>query len=418
MARHPADVGRAPVGVVVLEVEDPLGRHRRAEQVAAGRVQDPLGLAGRSRGVEDVEGMLAVERLGGTGRRGAVHQLVPPVVAAGRPVDRRAGPPVDDDVLERGADRRGAVGVLLERDELAAAIAAVGGDQDLGLAVLDPAGERLGAEAAEDHRVRRADPGTGQERDHQLRDQRHVHRDDVARSHAQPLEHVGELRDLALEVLVPQDAAVARLALPDERRLVLRTGPRSGGRRSYTTAFSLPPTNHLANGGCQSSTLSHGLSQWSDLGLLGPEALRDRPWRGSTGPRTGPGWRCGPCCANSSGGGKTRVSCRTLVIDPPPWSELMVARLPVAMPKGRVCQFSRSSMPRAFGIPKSGWIWILRRACRGSQSLGVEGQASRGLPEADSDRAVSSPARAPRRPPRTGSITRPENPGACPRLRA
>ncbi len=90
--------------------------------------------------------------------RGAVHQLVPPVVAAGRPGDGRAGPAVDDHVLERGAQRRGAVGVLLERDQLAAAIAAVGGHQHLGLAVLDPARERLGTEAAEDHRVRRADP--------------------------------------------------------------------------------------------------------------------------------------------------------------------------------------------------------------------------------------------------------------------
>ena len=46
---HPADVGRAPVGVVVLEVEDPLGGERRAEEVAAGRVQDALGLARSSR---------------------------------------------------------------------------------------------------------------------------------------------------------------------------------------------------------------------------------------------------------------------------------------------------------------------------------------------------------------------------------
>ena len=141
MAGHPADVGRAPEGVVVLEVEDPLGRERRPEQIAAGRVQDPLGFARRSRGVEDVEGMLAVERLGWAVRPSVGLELVPPMVAARRPGDRRAGPPADDHVFERGANGRGGIGVFLERDQLAAAITAVGGEQDLGLAVLDPSGQ-------------------------------------------------------------------------------------------------------------------------------------------------------------------------------------------------------------------------------------------------------------------------------------
>ena len=171
---------------------------------------------------------------GGTVRRGVGLQLVPPVVAARRPVDVRAGPPVDDHVLERGTQGRGGIGVLLERDQLAAAIAAVGGDQDLGLAVLNAARERLGAETAEDHRVRRADAGTGQKRDHQLGDQRHVDRDDVPFLHSQALEHVGELRDLAQQVLIAQDPAIAGLALPDDGRLVLGRARCSGGRRSYT----------------------------------------------------------------------------------------------------------------------------------------------------------------------------------------
>ena len=194
----------------------------------------PLGLPGRAGGVEDEERMLAVERLGGADARRVDLQLVPPVVAARRPVDLQAGPAIDDDVLERRADGRGAVGILLERDDLAAAIAAVGGDQHLRLAVLDPPGEGLGAEAAEDHRVRRADPGTGQHRDDQLGDHRHVDRDDVALLHPQALEDVGELADLAEQVLIAEHAALARLALPDDRGLVLVRARRSGGRGSCT----------------------------------------------------------------------------------------------------------------------------------------------------------------------------------------
>ena len=154
-----------------------------------------------------------------------------------RPGDQlmsRPGPAIDDDVLEGGAFGGGAVGVLLERDDLAAAIAAVGGDQHLGLAVLDPPGEGLGAEAAEDDRVRGADPGTGQRRDDQLGDHRHVDRHDVALLDAQALEHVGELADLAEQVLVAEHPALAGLALPDQGGLVLARARRSAGRGSCT----------------------------------------------------------------------------------------------------------------------------------------------------------------------------------------
>ena len=109
---------------------------------------------------------------------------------------------------DRLVDRR------LERRRLAAPPAAVGGDDELGLGVVDPPGERLGREAAEDHRVRRADPGAGEHRDRQLRDHRHVDRDPVARRHAELEERVGGLGDLPLEVGVGDGPGVAGLADP------------------------------------------------------------------------------------------------------------------------------------------------------------------------------------------------------------
>ena len=113
-----------------------------------------------------------------------------------------------------GVDRERLVGVLLEPDLLAAPVAAVGGDQDLGPAVVDPAGQRLGREATEDDRVRRPDPGAGEHRDRQLGDHRHVDRDPVAGLDAELLERVGRLADLALEVAEGQRPGVARLADP------------------------------------------------------------------------------------------------------------------------------------------------------------------------------------------------------------
>ena len=63
VAGDPADVGGAPVHVVVPQIEDPLRRRVRADEIAAGRVDDALRLAGRAGRVEDVEHVLGVHRL-------------------------------------------------------------------------------------------------------------------------------------------------------------------------------------------------------------------------------------------------------------------------------------------------------------------------------------------------------------------
>ena len=75
--------------------------------------------------------------------------------------------------------------VGLERDDLAATPAAVGGDDDVGLGVVDPIDDGLGGKAAEDDRVRSADPGAGEHGDDQLWNHRHVKRNTVALLHAE-----------------------------------------------------------------------------------------------------------------------------------------------------------------------------------------------------------------------------------------
>ena len=83
----------------------------------------PLGFAGRAGGVEDIERMLGVERLGRAIVAGLGHQLVPPVVAAFVPCDLAAGALVDDDMLHR----RTAVQRLVDRGfQLHFAAAAIG----------------------------------------------------------------------------------------------------------------------------------------------------------------------------------------------------------------------------------------------------------------------------------------------------
>ena len=142
VAGDPADVGGAPVHVVGLDVEDLLVAVRRADEVARGRVGDALRLRRRAGRVEQVEHVLAVERDGRAVGGLAVDEVVPPDVAAlddGRLRGGVAEPPDHQDVLDgrRLGDRL--VDGRLERHRLAAAVAAVGGDDELRLGVVDPA---------------------------------------------------------------------------------------------------------------------------------------------------------------------------------------------------------------------------------------------------------------------------------------
>ena len=123
---------------------------------------------------------------------------------------------IDGHLLER------LVGIPLERNDRAATIAAVGGDEHLALRIVDAIAQRLGREAAEHHRVNRADARAGEHRDRDFGNERHVDRDAVAALHAELLEDVRELLDFDVEVPVGERAPVARLAFPDQRGLVAR----------------------------------------------------------------------------------------------------------------------------------------------------------------------------------------------------
>src|SRR5580704_18226125 len=62
----PANVGGAPVDVFIVNVEDVFAGDVGADHVAAGGVNDALGLAGGTAGVEYIERVFGVHRFGGT----------------------------------------------------------------------------------------------------------------------------------------------------------------------------------------------------------------------------------------------------------------------------------------------------------------------------------------------------------------
>ena len=198
VAGDPTHVGGAPVHLARAIVEHALMGQRGVYQVAASGVQHALRLAGGTRGIKDEQRFLGTHLFWRAVAGGDFHQVFVPDVAVLVPGNVATGALAHDDLLHAVGFRVGQrqVDVGLERGTPATAHAFVGGNHDLGLAVDDTAGQRLGREAAEHHRMDRTDTGTGQHGDHGLGDHRHIDGDHVTPVHILATQGVGELADL------------------------------------------------------------------------------------------------------------------------------------------------------------------------------------------------------------------------------
>ena len=138
-----------------------------------------------------------------------------------RPGHGRAGAAHDQHLLVALALLERFVGVLLQGDGTAAANALVRRDDELGVGIDDAAGEAVGREAAEHHRVHRADARARQHGVGRLGDHRQVDGDAVALLDAVGLEHVGELAHALVELAVGDLLVVGGVvAFPDDGDLV------------------------------------------------------------------------------------------------------------------------------------------------------------------------------------------------------
>src|SRR5665647_3355793 len=96
MSGDPADIGGAPIDIVVVIIEDILMGHGGEDHVAAGGVQHALRFAGGARGVEDEHRVFRVHLLGRAVGRSLGHRVMVPNIAALYPVHGSAGVPDDD----------------------------------------------------------------------------------------------------------------------------------------------------------------------------------------------------------------------------------------------------------------------------------------------------------------------------------
>ena len=215
VADDPADVRRGPVHLSRRDVVDVLHRPLERYGVAAVVSHDPLRLACRPRGVEDVEGIRGLD--GYAGRRLCDSEgLLPFDVTTGtqlglvhRPLHEDAALGLRLDHRDRGVQER------LVGDDAPTLEPARSGDDDLRLGVFDAACELVRCEAAEDNRMDRPDPRTRQHRDDRFRDHRHVDDHPVSALDSMREQDTREPRDKVAQLTVRE-----RSRRPGDRRVV------------------------------------------------------------------------------------------------------------------------------------------------------------------------------------------------------
>ncbi|CAB3772985.1 hypothetical protein LMG29739_06354 [Paraburkholderia solisilvae] len=219
MAGDPADVRGAPEDIGRLPVEGPLHRLRGPQQVTAGAVLHALRLAGRARRVQDEQRMLGADPFRRALIAFALRDFVHPQVAIRIPRDLAAGAAIHDHALHRVAatHRERFIRDVLQRQRLAAAHLFVGGNQRDRADVDQALVQRLRREAAEHHRVRRADPRAGLHRDNAFDRHRHVDHDAVALPDAALPERVRKARHTLQHVLVRDARDGAVIGFEDHR---------------------------------------------------------------------------------------------------------------------------------------------------------------------------------------------------------
>ncbi|GAP38382.1 hypothetical protein ISF6_4840 [Piscinibacter sakaiensis] len=176
------------------------GRQRHG--VAAHVALHALGAAGGAAGVERVADRVGREPGAGDGDASQALAQRRVVHVAALDARHRGQAPVHQQhprrLVPRQRDRL--VEQRLVGHDLARAAAGVGTDHHHRLGIVDPAGEAVARETAEDHRVDRADARAREHRERGLGDHRHVDQHPVALAHAQLQQRRGHALHLVVQL--------------------------------------------------------------------------------------------------------------------------------------------------------------------------------------------------------------------------
>ena len=225
VADDPADVRGSPVHITGLDVVDVLHGPVHGHGVTAVVTHHAFRLTGGAGGVEDVQRIGRLDRHAIGGRCG---------FGGGGPVDvaafdHRSGclRARVDHALARlvGGNLDRLVEQRLVLDHAVRLDAAGGRDDDFRLRVIHAGCQLVGREAAEHHRVDRAQARACQHGNRSFRDHRHINQYAVALLHALIAQHAGEFGDCLGQLRVGISAlAVGDRGIVDQRQLITAAG--------------------------------------------------------------------------------------------------------------------------------------------------------------------------------------------------
>ena len=124
----------------------------------------------------------------------------------------------DDDVLNRRGFVDGLIGGLFDRNGFASTVAAVGGEENLGLGILEACGEGPGPKTGKDGNHHGPYLQTGQKGRDEFGDHGHVESDGVPLLDPQTFEVVGTLADLLGQRAIGYFFEIPGITLPDKGR--------------------------------------------------------------------------------------------------------------------------------------------------------------------------------------------------------
>ena len=205
VAGNPADIGRTPVDFSIVVIEYVLVSHRSVNEIATGCVQNPLGLSGRTRSIENEKRILSIHFLDraviGNFRGG----LVIPDVPAPVPRHIRSCAAHYQDFLYNRVHRtvlKRVICIKLKRHLASATQTFVCCNDYFRRAVRNPPRKRVRRKTSEHDRMNGADTRARKHGEGSLGDHRHVYGYPVALAGAQRLKHVSHAADFAPEFRV------------------------------------------------------------------------------------------------------------------------------------------------------------------------------------------------------------------------
>lgn len=208
VAGDPTHVASRSNLVARMRIKDVFSRSTCTDEIACRGVHDALGLSRGTRRVEEEKWVLGVDDFRGADGALLDNFFMPPEITALGPGDLSTCTTENEAVADVGAFLERVIDDLLGADRFSASTTFVGGEDDVGLRIVDSITERFRGETGKDDRVEGTETDDCEEGNNGFGDHGHVNCDGIALFHAQFLEDIGHFADLTVQFAIGDVSAL------------------------------------------------------------------------------------------------------------------------------------------------------------------------------------------------------------------